>query len=213
MRTDDLIATLAAGASPVDPLRADRRFVLKLAAGATAAVIASFLLAGQRSELASNAASPMFWVKVLFPAILALCALLGLRRLGYPGMRLGRLPVVTALPLVALWLIAAAVLLMAPAEERLSLLLGRTWTVCAFGIALLSIPALVLSFAAARELAPTRPYLAGASCGLFAGATAAFAYALHCPETQAPFLAVWYVLGIVIPTCAGAALGRRLLRW
>lgn len=40
-----------------------------------------------------------------------------------------------------------------------------------------------------------------------------FCLPLHCTEMQAPFLAVWYVLGILIPTGAGALLGSRLLRW
>jgi hypothetical protein len=30
---------------------------------------------------------------------------------------------------------------------------------------------------------------------------------------EAPFLAVWYVLGMLIPAGAGALLGRRVLRW
>jgi len=46
-----------------------------------------------------------------------------------------------------------------------------------------------------------------------AGALATLVYALHCPESAAPFMAVWYVLGIAIPTVAGALLGRRVLRW
>jgi hypothetical protein len=38
-------------------------------------------------------------------------------------------------------------------------------------------------------------------------------YALHCPEVEAPFLAVWYVGGMALPVLAGAALAHRLLRW
>jgi hypothetical protein len=38
-------------------------------------------------------------------------------------------------------------------------------------------------------------------------------YSLHCPETAAPFVAFWYLLGISIPTAGGALLGPRLLRW
>jgi hypothetical protein len=30
---------------------------------------------------------------------------------------------------------------------------------------------------------------------------------------QAPFLAIWYLLGMLIPTALGALLGPRLLRW
>jgi hypothetical protein len=36
---------------------------------------------------------------------------------------------------------------------------------------------------------------------------------LHCPELGAPFIAVWYVIGMFIPALAGALLGPRVLRW
>jgi hypothetical protein len=36
---------------------------------------------------------------------------------------------------------------------------------------------------------------------------------LHCPESEAPFLAFWYLLGMLIPTAVGGLLGPRLLRW
>lgn len=49
--------------------------------------------------------------------------------------------------------------------------------------------------------------------GSLAGALGALVYALHCPEVQAPFLAVWYLAGMAIPTALGAVLGPRLLRW
>lgn len=213
MNTDDLISVLAADVSPVDPAQADRRFFTKLAAGAMVALAAMFVLMGTRPDLATAAHSFMFWMKLLFPASLAVAALVALRRLSYPGMRLGRVPAAAALPVTLVWLMAGLVLLSAPAGERLALVLGETWIECPVSIALLSVPALGLAFWATRELAPTRPSLAGAAAGLFAGAVAALAYALHCPETQAPFLAVWYVLGMLIPTGAGALLGRRLLHW
>lgn len=213
MRTDDLIAALAADSSPVDPAQADRRFFSKLAAGAMLALVAMLLLMGTRADLATAAFSSMFWVKLLFPASLAVCALVALRRLSYPGMRLGRVTAAAALPVLVVWLMAGVVLLTARAGERLALVLGQTWIECPFSIALLSAPALGLAFWAARELAPTRLSLAGAAAGLFAGAVAAVAYALHCPETQAPFLAIWYVLGMLIPAGTGAVLGRRLLHW
>lgn len=61
-------------------------------------------------------------------------------------------------------------------------------------------------------LAPTRLRLAGASAGLLAGATATVAYCLHCLEMGVPFWAVWYVLGMAIPTAAGALLGPKMIR-
>ena len=45
---------------------------------------------------------------------------------------------------------------------------------------------------------------AGAAAGWLAGGVGAAAYALHCPEMDAPFLAVWYVLGMCVPTALGA---------
>ena len=51
------------------------------------------------------------------------------------------------------------------------------------------------------------------SAGFAAGATAALVYCLHCPEQAAPFLGVWYLLGMLIPTATGALLGDKLLRW
>ena len=64
-----------------------------------------------------------------------------------------------------------------------------------------------------RGLAPTQTRLAGAAVGLLAGAIGAMAYTLHCPEMGAPFLAIWYVAGVLVPTVAGALLGPRMLRW
>ena len=72
---------------------------------------------------------------------------------------------------------------------------------------------LVGSLRALRELAPTRLRLAGAAAGALAGGAGAAVYALHCPEFGAPFLAVWYVLGMALPVAAGAWLGPRVLRW
>lgn len=93
------------------------------------------------------------------------------------------------------------------------LVLGATWRTCPFNIAALATPALLALLWALRGAAPTRPAWAGAVAGLLAGALAVLAYALHCPEMAAPFVAVWCVVGMAIPTALGALLGPRLLRW
>ena len=54
---------------------------------------------------------------------------------------------------------------------------------------------------------------AGAASGFAAGSIGALVYTLHCPELAAPFLGIWYLLGMLIPTAIGAWLGPRLLRW
>ena len=66
---------------------------------------------------------------------------------------------------------------------------------------------------ALRQLAPTRLPLAGAAAGLVAGAVAATIYGFHCPETAAPFILVWYSLGIVLAAGLGSLIGRWALRW
>lgn len=213
MKTDRLVAMLAADVAPVSTKQTDRQFVLTLLLGLVAAVLAMQLFLGGRSDLAAAALQPMFWMKLGFPASLAMLAAAGLWRLGHPGMRLGRIPWLAALAVAVIW--AMAGLALAPAEpgQRVAMIMGRTWLECLRNIPLLSVPALWMGMAAARSLAPTRPALAGASAGLFAGAVAACAYALYCPELQAPFLAVWYVAGMLVPTVAGALLGRRYLHW
>ncbi len=212
MKTADLITALTADISPVDTARTDRRFFSKLAAGTLLAVLITTLVMGTRPDVTVTP-SAMFWMKLLLPASLAVCALLALHRLSYPGVRLGHVLAAAALPLTMVWLMAGLALVTAPAGERLPLVLGKTWIQCSLSIALLSVPVMALAIWAARELAPTRLSLTGAAGGLFAGAVAALAYALYCPETQAPFLAVWYVLGMLIPTIAGATFGRRMLHW
>ncbi|RYF18619.1 MAG: DUF1109 domain-containing protein [Comamonadaceae bacterium] len=213
MKTDDLVAALAAAAVPVDPVRADRRFLLRLSLGVLLALGLMLLFLGPRPDLAAAATLPMFWVKLGLPAAVAGAAWLLLLRLAHPGMRTKGAGAAAVLPLALMSAAGALVLLQAPGSERLALVLGDTWRECLLNIGLLSLPVLLLALVAVRGLAPTRLRLTGAAAGLFAGAAAAFAYAFHCPELAPPFLGAWYVTGILIPCALGAALGRRALRW
>lgn len=213
MKTNDLIAALVADLTPVDVRRVERLFSAKLLLGVIVALVAMLMWLGPRPDIETAVALPMFWLKLAFPASIAVAAWVVVRRLAFPGMRLGRSPIGLGLPVALVWAMAMAALLMAAPTERLPLLLGQTWLECPVTIAALSIPAAALAFWALRGLAPTRLSLAGSAAGLFAGAAAAFAYALHCPEMEAPFLALWYVIGMLIPSGVGALLGRRVLRW
>jgi hypothetical protein len=148
-----------------------------------------------------------------FAGVLALAAYIATERLARPGMRVGGAWAALAAPVLLLWLVAALVLLGADPEQRAGLILGATWKTCPFSIALISLPLFVATFWVMKGLAPTRPAWAGASAGLLAGALAALVYALHCPESGAPFIGIWYVVGIAIPAAVGALLGPRTLRW
>jgi hypothetical protein len=170
-------------------------------------------LYGVRATLAQDTALWMFWAKLAFVAAIAVAGLAAVLRLGRPGAALARLPLALAAPVAAMWLLAFAELALAAPGERAALVLGQTWQQCSFRIAILSLPAFAALLWAMRGFAPTRPALAGAAAGFCAGGVGALAYTLHCPELAAAFLATWYVLGVLLPAAAGAALGPRLLRW
>ena len=213
MKTDDLIALLADDPGPVPRNAIEQRFALALLAGLACALVLMLALFGLNPRLLQDMALPVFWGKLVFAALLAAGCLAVLRRLARPGMGLGHSLALLALPPLVLWGLAAVALGQANPGERLPLVLGSTWRSCAFNIAALSVPALGASLWALRGAAPTRLAWAGAGAGLLAGALGALAYALHCPEMAAPFLAVWYLAGMALPTLAGAWLGPRVLRW
>jgi hypothetical protein len=163
--------------------------------------------------MATAVMSVMFWTKLAYTAAIgvigAFCVERVARPAGLPGRRIGWL----AAPIA---IIGSAMVVQihgaTPGEVR-ALLMGASASVCPWLIATCSIPLFVALMWAVRSLGPTRLRLAGALTGLTAGGAAAAAYCLHCGETGAPFVAVWYSLGILAPCAVGAVTGPRLLRW
>jgi len=213
MKTDELIAMLASDAGAVASRVWRQRYALALGAGVVGASLLMVLLLGVRPDIADAVRLPMFWVKLAFPALLAAVTLMAAVRLSRPGMTLGHLGSALAAPVLAIWLLAGLSLLAAPVEDRGMLVWGETWTACLVNIPMLSVPAFIGLLWAMKTLAPVRPALAGAAAGLLAGAISAAVYALHCPELAAPFIGIWYTLGMLIPAALGALIGVRLLRW
>lgn len=213
MKTDDLVTMLASGAVAVERGTLERRFMTGVGIGSVVTAAMMLSLLGMNPELPQAVRVPMFWVKTAFAASLVVASFIIALRLSRPGVALGRAPLAIATPLLAMWALAAVTLLAAAPEQRVSLVLGETWTVCPWLIALLAVPVFIGTLWCVSGLAPTSPRTAGAASGLLAGAISTLVYCLHCPEMAAPFLAVWYVLGISIPTLAGALVGPRLLRW
>jgi hypothetical protein len=213
MKTDELVSLLAAGTAPVPAHAVGRRFAVALGWGVPGAALIMAITFGVRSDLAQASGDLLFWMKLVFAGGLALAGFIATERLGRPGMRLGGIWAGLAAPVLAIWLVAAAVLVTADPAQRTGLIFGSTWKTCPFNIALISLPLFAATLWAMKGLAPTRLTLAGASAGLLAGALSAMVYVLHCPESAAPFIGVWYVLGIAIPTLVGAVLGPRVLRW
>lgn len=213
MKTDRLIGMLATGVAfehRVDPWHS-----LPLAIGF--GVVCSTLLMLKLIPLNPDLGKVMllygFWQKLGVSAAIAGISLLIVIRLSRPGAGLGYLWQALSLPVIAIWLVAAFILMAADTEARAALFFGNTWKVCPFLITMLATPVFAGTFWAMRELAPTRLRLAGAGAGLFAGASGAVVYCFHCPELDAPFIAFWYLLGMLIPAVIGALLGPKLLRW
>ncbi|MBS0455098.1 MAG: DUF1109 domain-containing protein [Proteobacteria bacterium] len=213
MKTDDLIGMLATGVEPVPRRATTRRLVWALAAGLPLAAAIMLTGYGVRRDLVQAMFWPMLWVKILFPFFVAWGGFLMAQRLARPGVRVGLSWLLVAVPIVLVWAMALQAWFSEPAAERMPLLMGQTWRTCAASIALISAPLFIAALVALKGLAPTRPAWAGAAAGALAGGAGATVYALHCPELAAPFLAVWYVAGVLIPVVLGAVLGPRLLRW
>ncbi|RIX77719.1 NrsF family protein [Acidovorax cavernicola] len=213
MKTDDLVALLATGVAPVPPHAARRRIGQALFIGLPVSMAILFIGFGVRDDIASAMLQPMFWVKLLFPLCIAAAALVALHRLGRPGIRTGWTWAGLLLPILAVWALALGHKLTGFLVDQIPAVQGGSWLACVMSIALISLPVLVATLLALRELAPTRPALAGAAAGALAGGVAAAVFALHCKELAPASLAIWHLLGMVIPTLAGALLGRRLLRW
>lgn len=213
MKTEELISLLATNTDRIPRYTIERRFALALAIGLQASTLLMVLTMGLRPDFMQAIGGLEFWLKLAFSACLAVGGGMAIGRLSRPGVRLGFSWVAIAVPLLVVWVAAFVDLLDTGPEQRLSLLLGSSWKSCPWNIAALSVPLFIATFWCVKGLAPTRLVLAGAASGLLSGALSASVYALHCPESAAPFVGVWYVLGITIPAIVGAWLGPRLLRW
>lgn len=213
MKTDRLIGMLATGVDLEHRGNPWRSLPLAIGFGVVCSTLLMLKLIPLNPDLDKILLVPGFLQKLGFSAAIAGISLMIVNRLSRPGAALGSLWQALSLPVVAMWLLAAAVLMTADPDARATLFFGKTWKVCPFLIAMLSAPVFVGTFWAMRELAPVRLRLAGAGAGLFAGATGAVVYCFHCPELDAPFIAFWYFLGMLIPAFIGALLGPRLLRW
>ena len=213
MKTDALIAMLAQGPVAAPRRAVGRRLLAAIASGVAIELVAMLATLHLRADLATAVHLPMFWIKLAVPLVVAALAVAAVRRLARPGGNAGPALAIGAVLLIVLATVAIAEVVMAPANARAVLVLGKTALPCVVLVAVLSLPALVAIVVALRSLAPTRLTAAGAAAGALAGGLGAAVYAWHCNEMTLPFVAVWYVLGMAIPAGLGALLGRRWLHW
>jgi hypothetical protein len=212
MRTDDLIAQLSGNLDPVRNGGVMRILLGAIALGAAGSVLVMLLILGPRHDFVDAMTSFGMWTKLAYTFALAAFGFWLVERAGRPGADMVKPALLLALPLLAIALLSA-VQMNAPEADAHLLVMGHTSRVCAALVTMTALPTLAATFWALRRLAPTRLALAGCGAGLFAGAVGAFVYSFHCPEGSAPFIAVWYSLGIALTTAIGGFLGPRLLRW
>lgn len=210
MKTDDLIGMLSQGAGPAGPAGDGRRMAFAVALSFPVVVAVAFVLGLlPLSDWATSSTGP----KMVYAAAMACAGVVLLRRAGRPGA-----PVAGPLAAIAGMLVLVAAIgvydiLRLPPEARAMQMMGKSWSVCPLLILVLSLPLQIGMPWAARSLAPVRPGLAGAAAGLVAGGMGMAAYALHCDEPAAGFIAIWYSLGIALSVLLGWAIGSRALRW
>lgn len=213
MKTDELIALLARDATPVRKGALARRLAMFAVLGAIGAFFILVPWIGMRPDLAEAVLGMNFWMKATYTAGLGLAGFLMVERLARPGAK-GRIGLVLAgLFGAAILGIAIYQMTTTPKEHLHAALMGVSWDKCPWRILVLSLPGLLGLLWSVRRSAPTRPILAGAAAGLLAGGLAATVYGLHCEETAAPFVALWYSAGVLLSTLAGGLLGARVLRW
>lgn len=213
MKTDDLIEMLATGVGSEPVISQKSRFTTAITGGTVLAALLMLASIRLNPEIASALMSDKFWVKLGFVLIMAVGSLGLLSRLSRPGSRIGLQFASLLFPAGAMWALSALILLEADSTVRQTLVFGQTWAVCPFLISMLSVPIFLPMLWAMKETAPTRLKLAGAILGLFSGAMGAAVYCFHCPELEVPFVSIWYVLGMAIPSAFGALCGEKLLRW
>ncbi len=212
MRTDDLIAHLSEDMQPVRTGMVARTLLGAAALGVAGSALLMLVALGLRHDFTASMSSFGMWTKLVYTFAIAAFAFWLVERAGRPGADMRRPFLLLGLPVLAIALLSA-LQMSAPGADSHGLVMGHSSRVCAPLVILTALPSLVAAFWALRRLAPTRLTLAGAGAGLFAGAVGAFVYSFHCMEGAAPFIAIWYTLGIALTTAIGAFLGRHLLRW
>ena len=210
MKTDQLIAALAADAAPRAGVA--RRLGLGLLLTAPLAAAALVAAMGLRPDLGAALMSAAA-VKTLGPLALAAASAALAVALSRPEARpRGQTLVLTGLGAAAALGFVWALATEGPGALARDIASGSLWTCLRAVPAFAALP-LVAAFAALRAGATLRPTRAGAAAGLAAGAMGAAVYSLHCTDDAPLFYLPAYGAGMLIPAALGALLGPRLLRW
>lgn len=210
MKTDDLIAALAADTTPAaSPLARALKALVPALSVVAVAVLALWRVRPDLAEAMQGAA--LF--KTLTPALIALAALVLTRALARPedGTRRDWAPVLGLLAALAVALVYG--LARDGFAGAVAALDTRNTLTCLISVPILALLPLAAMLWALRAGAPAHPARTGAVAGLVAGAAAAAVYSLHCPQDTLMFFTLAYSAPVLLITGLGGVLGARLLRW
>src|SRR5688572_1981862 len=212
MDTEELIQALVGDARR--PRASLSRIWWGAAGLATAlAAIVFFATLEPRPDLATAAETPRFLFKIAVAIALAFSAFGLVRALSRPGEGWRHaMPYLAIVPTLAAIAVMAE-LLSVPPDMWLARLLGANSLACLMSITLIGVGPLAVFVLVLGYGAPTKPIVAGAVAGLFAGGIAATLYAIHCPDDSPLFVATWYTLAIAGLALIGAGAAHRFARW
>lgn len=213
MKTNELIAVLSTNIEPVDTRKIVWNIRTAILAGTAAALLAAVFALGVRADLHEPAALAFLFAKLTFALTVVGLASVYLVKHLRPGGEFRSWIALTTLPFLTVMILAGVSLTSTPSSHWEHMVLGGQWLECLISIPIIAVVPFAVIMWAARLAAPTDLTRTGALAGLLAGGVSATAYALHCTDDSLPFVALWYGGTIVLCTLAGAALGRRLLRW
>jgi hypothetical protein len=212
MKTDELIAFLSDGHTPVDPRRIDRLLVATVAAALVGVSALVVLTLGTRPDIAVALAAPAVWIKHALTLLLLAAATIAFQDALRPTTLRPR-ALLPLLVIAVIGVLAVAQLAASPVSQWSALVFGRYWYACLLLVPVYAVLPFMGLVWVARDGAPVHLRAAGALAGCLAGALGAAGYVIHCTDDAVPFLFVWYGLPILATTLIGAALGPRLLRW
>lgn len=180
-------------------------------AGALAGVLMILVWLDLRADLPLAAAQTFFWIKAIYPAAIALCALAAATLLARarPG---GFRALAGAGGLACAMLIAAAVQTSGADAQAFSAPDWSSVAACLGDILIIAAPMLALVAAGLRDVDLERPAPTGFACGLFCGGVAATVDGLHCWRGTYTFVGLWFTLAMLLCGAVGAGAVKLLAR-
>lgn len=187
------------------------RLVEIAGAGALAGVLMILLWLDLRPDLSVAAGHTFFWIKAVYPAGVAGCALVATTWLAR-GRKAGVMALAPAGAAACAMLIAAGVQSVAMSPAALVALHWPNAFVCIGNVLVIAAPMLALTAYGLRDVDLLRPAPTGFAAGLFCGGVAATVDGLHCWQGTYAFVGPWFTLAMLVSGAIGAGSIKLLAR-